>query len=193
MTKFRIVELLERNPTHKEYFERMLKATLEGPRPPPVVPTKTQAHSTAMALAAQSLRDPSEDEAYWSRPINPDYLANPNAKNHDELTGKRELGIEEMILYTDYRHSPKNSMGTEDLTMQTPENRRRAVEAFTYSKPAELTKEELKRVTKLVPIESEKLDPVEPKPQGFWARLFGPKKHDDGVGFEHPYFKSKWK
>jgi hypothetical protein len=174
MIKFRVTELLERTKGYAEFVEAMVKESLADlRRPPPRIPTTEQQPSTVAALASQALRDPRDDEAWSMRPIPQNYLANPNSSDLDELTGKRDLSVDDLIHGQSVRNA-RYTFGESVLLGETSkEAKRRAADAFVYSKPAELTPEEIKKVTKLTLIESTPLEPVKEKPIGWFKRIFG--------------------
>ena len=130
-----------------------------------------QPKSTQDAITRQKTRDPKDDLAYVLRPM-PDCVAVPDAKDLDTLAGLRNVPVSDIMLVEDLRRSQKNTKGTEDLSSLTVESRKRGIEAFTYSKPAELTLDELKKVTKLEEIKSDKIDPEKPKKDGFLKRMW---------------------
>lgn len=196
-----------------EFRERMTRETLEDPkRPPkPIVPThfmgkliaelapgekeafylSLQQKSTQDALERQKTRNPDDDIDWAQRPIPENYLANPNASTLEELTGERTISPKEYMDYKSMQRSPKNSRGQSELSSVTKESKKRAVESFTYSKPAELTPEQIKRVTKLTEFVSTALEPEKPK-KGLLQRLFGKKDkpsrtESDGFGITYHY------
>ena len=130
-----------------------------------------QPKSTQDAITRQKTRNPKDDLDYLLRPM-PDCVAVPNAADKDALTGIRNVPIDDIMLHEDIRHKARNTRGTEDLSNLTMESRKRGLEAFTSSKPAELTLDELKKVTKLEEMKSEKIEPEQPKKEGFLKRLW---------------------
>jgi len=172
----------------EDYVKRMVEETLKGPRPGPVIPTTIQAKSTQATLD----RDPKDDAKHIERlfgPMPEGWKAVPDADMETEEgrakgVAKRELGIDEVLLIEDTRRKPKNSVGQQETPTLTPEAKQRAVEAFTYSKPADLSlepAERLKNITKLEEIVNTPLEPEPPKKKGLWTRLWGSAKgyHDD--------------
>jgi len=71
--------------------------------------------------------------------------------------------MHEVIASESARRSQKNTMGQSELSSVDSEKRKKGIEAFTYSKPAELTPAELKKVTKLTEMKSTPLEPKVPK------------------------------
>lgn len=141
-----------------------------------------QTESTRRAIEAQKIRKPEDDFEFILREM-PPCIANPDAKDKDELTGKRELGIEEFQVVDRLRKSSKNTLGESQESATTKEGKERAIIGFTYSKPAELTKEEIKKVTKLEEIKSTPLEPEKPK-KGFWRSFFSKDVQTDGPELE---------
>lgn len=175
-------ELVGRDPEHARYAELMTKSLMALPQgPKPAVLThfngklikdlsdeekegfyfSMQPLSTKEAMIEQKKRKPSEDFDWLTRPIYK-CLANPNAKNRDELVGTRPIDIRDIELHKATRVG-KNSLGDSKESSVSEELRERAVHAFTYSKPADLTEEELTRVRKLEILEAVSAIPVEKK------------------------------
>lgn len=141
-----------------------------------------QSPAMQVALIAQKERNPSKDQEWSERPIPENYLANPEARTQDEMVAKRELGIEETLLVEDIRRKSKNTRGQSGLSSVDAEKRTKGIEAFTYSKPAELTIAELKKVTKLTEMKSDLLESETSKKKGFWAKIFGGKTENKEEG-----------
>jgi len=107
--------------------------------------TTTQCASTMANLERQKTRKPHEDMDWVLRPIDPSYLAVPDATNLEQLTGKRQFDFDQvMILST--KDGSKNSLGDGFKSSTSPEHREKAIHAFTYSKPYEPTDEERERM-----------------------------------------------
>lgn len=111
-----------------------------------------QAKSTQTTLS----RDPSEDAAYIyakkNTPIDPSAQVRDESGNIDH--GTRHLGVEELLLVEDTRRKPKNSLGQGTESGASEETRKRASEAFTYSKPYNPTDAELDRLQKIRAVEA---------------------------------------
>ena len=73
---------------------------------------------------------------------------------------KRDVKIDEFTVLENYRRAQKNTAGTGDTKSVDEEGRERAINAFTYSKPAEPSVADLKRLTKAKPLENA-VQPVE--------------------------------
>ena len=160
-----------RDPKH---FKRMLEESMQAPRPEkPVIPEtfngkkvselsdsekelfylSLQTESTRLAIENQKKRKPEDDLEWVLRPM-PACLANPEAKNKDELVSKRGLEPQEVTVVEGMRRQSKNTLGTSELSSVTEEARERAIHGFTYSKPAEPSVTELRRLKKLVEVEA---------------------------------------
>ena len=111
-----------------------------------------QQPSTKAALLAQKDRKPEDDLEHLLRPIPPEYLANPNAETHDELTAMRPLKPDEIQAHLSTKRN-RNMLG-ESKASSIADKRQSGINAFTYSKPYEPTVEELKKLTKSAPIDS---------------------------------------
>lgn len=161
---WRIVDLdPERAKEHLRYVELRAKelaaiprVKVEAPKPPAHATKEEleqfyfeqQCESTKAAILRQRERKPSEDIEYLLRPI-PACVANPEAKTLDELTSKRQLDASEVMLHMGTKFG-RNAQG--QSAASSAENRReQAVNAFTYSKPAELSDADFKRITKSEP------------------------------------------
>jgi hypothetical protein len=183
-----------REMKQEKWFKEMLAETLAENRPPkPVVPThfngkpvseldvgekeafifSLQAKSTQEALTAQKTRRPEDDLEHVLRPMNPDYLAVKDAKSLDELVPRRDIDPQAYDSYKSMQRSEKNTKGTKGLGIGE-EAKRRAVEAFTYSRPAEPSLADLKRLKKITPLDAVvATEASEPKPletPGAWYR-----------------------
>lgn len=173
-----------------EYMCQMVEETLADPRPPkPIIPThfngkliadlsasekedfyfSMQLPFTQTAMKAQKERHPSEDREHALRPM-ADCLAVPHAKTKEELVAERHISIKDFNLAESARRTQKNTRGQSELGSVDPQKRERGIQAFTYSKPVELTDSELKKVTKLEEIKSDLLDPQTPK-KSLWKRI----------------------
>lgn len=135
-----------------------------------------QPESTQKAIVAQKSRKPSEDNDYLLRPIE-NAVANPEAKSLDELTAKRTLGIEETLLVEDIRRKGRNTQGQSAQGSVSEEKRTAGIEAFTYSKPAEPSDADIKRLLKLremkavIPSPIYDPEPAKPKDLGRLERF----------------------
>lgn len=176
---------------NQNYAEWMAKELLKGPRPPkPVVPThfngklvselnedEKQAFYTSMqpeSTQATLKRNPKDDADHWNRQIF-DWKAVPDAdmeteEGRDKGTNKRVIDPNDAA---DYRAAKKgkNTMGMSNEPGFSKETKEKAVWAYTYSKPADLTPEEKMKVTKLTPMESNLMEPEKPK-KGVISRFF---------------------
>ena len=158
----------------KKNFDRILAEVKAGPRPPPpVVPemfngkkvaelnaeereafyVSMQPDSTKKAIELQKTRAPEDDLEWILRPM-PACVANPEAKSHDELVSKRPLDSQEVILVEGLRRASKNTVGTSDASSVDQEKRDKGIWAFTYSKPADPSIKELRRLKKLDEMEA---------------------------------------
>jgi len=162
-------------PKQADYVKRMVEETLaEGPRPTPLVPKEfkgkaikdltaaereefifsMQAKSTQEAMLRQKTRKPEDDLEFLLRPIPESYLAKPDAKTKAELTGERSLSADAVQAFQSWRNNrSKNTRGESKAASVDVDKRERAIEAFTYSKPAEPSIADLKRLKKADPLE----------------------------------------
>ncbi len=110
-----------------------------------------QPKSTQDAMLRQKERKPSEDIDYLLRPM-PECIANPEAKNLNELTARRQLDASDVILHNSTKGN-RNTLG-ESKASSASERRTAAIEAFTYSKPANLSDSDISRIKKLTELEA---------------------------------------
>jgi hypothetical protein len=103
-----------------------------------------QEKSTQAALIAQKARKPEDDIDHLLRPM-PACLANTEANTLDELTNKRSLDASEIKTFA----KPKSTIGQSAKSSVSADKRGNGIFAFTYSKPANLSDEQLKKLTKL--------------------------------------------
>lgn len=148
------------------YRKRMYEESMAAGHPPPKeIPVfkseeekqafifEMQQPSTKAALLAQKDRKPEDDLEHLLRPIPQEYLANPNATTHDELTAMRPLKPDEIAAHNKTK-SGRNQLGSSKDSSLTGEKRDRGIWSFTYSKPYEPTVEELKKLTKSKPMDA---------------------------------------
>lgn len=186
---------------NQNYAEWMAKELLKGPRPPkPVVPShfngklvselnedekqafylSMQPESTKTALK----RDPKDDADHWNREIF-DWKAIPDADMETEEGRDKGVAIRSVDPNDadDYRAAKKgkNTLGMSTTSGFSKETKEKSVWAYTYSKPADLTPEEKRKVTKLTPMESTLLEPEKPKKKSILRRCFGWLERQDNV------------
>ncbi len=130
-----------------------------------------QPQSTQAAIIAQKARKPEDDIDHPLRPM-PECVANPSATSLDELTALRSVSMDDALREEERRRRPKNSIGQSEVGSVDSEKRAKGIQAFTYSKPADLTPEQVKKLTKLTEIANTPLEPIE-KPKKNWRNLFG--------------------
>lgn len=119
-----------------------------------------QQPSTQKAMLLQKTRKPEDDHAWANRPVPKEAVINPNAKTPEEAVGPhRAISADEYELFTANRRSQKNTIGTSDLSSVDREKKERAVHAFTYSKPANPSLDEIGRLKRLK--ETDAMQPAE--------------------------------
>lgn len=171
------------------YQEEMTEALMASRPLPKQLKPITEAEILAMQPASTRRtleRDPALDETHWNRavlgamitPVN-ELIKNPSAIYGS--VGTRQITTEEYLTYIKTR-SNKNQLGDSDCSATTSQSRTRAVEAFVFSKPAELTPAEVAKVTKITPIVSTPLEPVQNENEKHkWYWPFGVKNIKDGM------------
>ena len=129
---------------------------------------------TQALLDAQKLRPEHQDAEYIRNKM--DAPISEAAQIRDASgginVGTRQLGVEEMLIAEDIRHKGRNTLGQSEASSVDTDKRQAGIEAFTYSKPADLTQEQIKRLTKLTEIVNTPLEPVEPKKPTLLQRMF---------------------
>lgn len=161
-----------------EYVRWMAKELLAMPRNAPNVPThfngklikdlspeerdaflfSMQPDSTKSAMEAQKQRHPSEDIDHLLRSM-PECLANPSAKNREELVGTRPVAPDEIAFFERERRKGGFKLGESKESSVPPEKRDRGVQAFTYSKSYIPTDQELKKLIKGKPMDNAVVQP----------------------------------
>lgn len=130
-----------------EYVRRVTEEIRASPREK-IPGTTTQAPSTVMLLEAQKNRPECDDAAYWK--MRRDTPIDPKAQlRHEDGTinhGTRSLGIDEVLLVEDTRRKSKNAIGQSEEGSVDAQKRERGIQAFTYSRPADLSQPEIDRV-----------------------------------------------
>lgn len=159
-----------RESKQADYVKQMTTELLAIPRQK-IAPTTEQSASTQALLEAQKFRPEWRDKEYWDRALPTDWKAVPEAKSNDESVGMRSFTPTEFVLAQSARDAPKNSIGQSESSSVDSEKREKGIEAFTYSEPAKLTPEQIKKLTKLTEIVSTPLEPEEPKEEGFLSRM----------------------
>lgn len=163
------------------YVKQVTEELLAIPRQK-IPPTTVQPASTQATLD----RDPALDALHWNRQTPLEWKAVPDADlttewGREKAVAARQLKPQEMLLIEDIRHKSRNTLGDSDSSSMDKEKRETAIQAFTYSKPAELTAEQLKRVTKLEEIVNTPLDPPKkPKKKTLLEKWFGLKEEAKG-------------
>lgn len=158
-----------------DYVKRVVEELKAIPRIK-IPPTTTQCASTQAVLD----RDPALDEQHWNRPL-------PAELDWKREIVERSIGPQEYETAKSAQRSSKNTVGQSELGSVDKEKRQRGIDAFTYSKPAELTPDQIKKLTKLTEIVNTPLEPEPEKPKGIWRRMFGTPHKDwhwvkDGLG-----------
>jgi hypothetical protein len=128
-----------------------------------------KASSTVQVASMQATldRDPSQDAVHWNRQIDVE-------KAQVFKTGEESAAYAEQRKATygrnadhveSTRRRSKNTQGTDpDASATTPEQKAKAVHAFTVSPPATPNEEELRRLKTLTPIIPYIPEPVKEKP-----------------------------
>lgn len=166
---WRVVDMApDKIDKHLEYVKQVSQELAAVPRiikeapKPPANATKEelekfyfdqQPESTKQAILRQKERKPEDDSDYLLRPINPGYLANPNAKSLEELTAERSLSVSDVMLHMKTK-TGRNQIGQSAKGSVDNGKRERGIEAFTYSKPADPGKEDLKRLKSLTEMDA---------------------------------------
>lgn len=128
-------------------------------------PSLIQCMSTTRTLE----RDPSKDELWAKRTVNPiAAYADPDAEKCFAATGR---SMDQILHFEAIRRRPKNTIGQSENKGYSEERKQLAISAFTCSPPAKLTPTEIERVTRIEPIkEIKKLEVW--KPMTFWHAMW---------------------
>lgn len=144
-----------------------------------IPPTKEQSPETQRLLDNQAKRPVWQDEAYikerWIQEM-PDGAQLPGdystVAGIKAAVGTRDVSPEEIASYP-YNQGPLIDAGTPGTS---PERREKAKEAFLYSKPAEPSDEDLKRLGKLTGLDAvavTQLPDAPEEPKRPWRNLWG--------------------
>lgn len=165
--------------SYSAYIEYMAKELSKRPKRP---------KSTVQCASTQAVLDRPVDQdlMHWMRPIPLNWKANPNAKTLDEVVGFRFFDATQVAIIEDIRHKARNTLGQTKLSSVTPESKEKAIHAFTYAPPAELSNSPFKffetKLTEIIKYEPKKGDlrlEQTPKPNSWevartwWDKLTG--------------------
>lgn len=139
----------KRSPETQSYIDMMVASM---PRRQKKSGTTVQSESTQKILA----RDPSLDEIHSKRSID---LAAAHADRYYE----RPISAQEFNLIEGIRRKAKNTLGNSEKSSVPQEKRERAIEAFTYSQPIELSESEKQKITQLETVKELKELPIKNK------------------------------
>lgn len=143
-----------------EYVKRVVEELNAIPRQK-IPPTKEQALSTQKLLAAQALRDPKDDEAYWEEKWSAPF---PEGVVAEEVP-RGDWNLSDVAIAEGLRHGVRNTTGQSQESSVSEESRDKGIQAFTYSKPADLSKEDMDRVVELIGIKSEPIPEADLLPE----------------------------
>lgn len=133
-------------PVNAEYSS-YVAAEQRKARRDKIPPTTTQSPSTIANMAKQAERHPFQDKEWVIRPISDDWLAVKDAKDLNEMVGRRALDHEQVSHIESIRRGGSgNTLGDGFMSSVSPERRDSAINAFTYSKPYDPTTDELTRM-----------------------------------------------
>lgn len=198
MEGWRIREIPNHSPEYRDYIEKGAKWLKENRRiDPPKIPTHfngkliadlSSSEKEAFYISMQTpntqkllLRDPKDDADWQARlqgPMPEGWKAIPEADmsteaGRDKGVAKRAVDVAEFQIIDGMRQSGHaNTFAQGDGSILTSENRKRAIEAFTYSKPADLSQEDLRRITHLKEIANTPPEPEE-ETKGFFSKIMG--------------------
>lgn len=196
---WRATELLPNDPkikSHVREVESIAKALAAIPKMKRDVPThwngkpiadlsssekeefylSQQPESTKTALIAQKSRKLEDDENNFLRPLplEDEWKRDPDIR--------REITPDEFMLYKGVQRAEKNTIGQTLKGSVDLEKREKGIEAFTYSKPANPSDADLKRLKELSPIKA--VTPSEPEEveaprQRTWWKFWEPRGMTD--------------
>lgn len=107
-----------------------------------------QPKSTQDAILRQKARKPEEDIDYLLRPMPAD--AQVRDEKGNVFVAERTITAKEMQVIQGNRHGGRNQLGQSTTSSVDSSKRDKGIEAFTYSKPAEIADEDIKRIKKLI-------------------------------------------
>lgn len=133
-----------------------MRAKRGAVRPKPVKPEGMTEEEFILSLQAPSTRrtltmTPLEHAEYMARPLltmdevkavkDADFSTPEGIKRG---IGQRDLSLEEIHTFETMRRRPKNTTGQSDKSATTPEKKETASQAFIFSPPAKVTREEIR-------------------------------------------------
>lgn len=137
-----------------------------------------QQESTQKAIIAQRGRNEDEDLDHLFRPL-------PAELEWKREVEHRAISPEEFMVAKSNQRAAKNTLGQSEDGSVDSAKRKRGIEAFTYSEPAKLTPDQIKRLTKLEEIVNTPLLPPKPT-EKWWKRIFN--RTDD----TRPWTDDEW-
>lgn len=164
----------KRNDQDQSYAESVANQLRQSnpPKPRPVCPegmSKEDWYASMQSPSTKALMQKHSDPDYvadLSRPLPDNVLANPNAKTLDEMVNLRKRDPDQEAHIEAIRRRPKNSVGQSILSATTKQAKERAIDHFLHSPPADITKEDENRITKL-----NQLDAVPAQTQEVWKPM----------------------
>jgi hypothetical protein len=127
-----------RSPEDQAYLEMMVEERKKLPKKPP---------TTVQAASTQAILDCHSQGIFGKSFEGP---ININAQVKDDKGGifinERPLLVEDIILIEGMRRGAKNELGTSQKSSVTEEKKERAIDAFIYTPPADLTDTEVLKV-----------------------------------------------
>lgn len=169
------------SPEFKAYSEHMmteLRKLYPAPRPK----TTDQCDSTREALnrtekQSAERRKELTDINFWLD------LKERSKAPHSE-TCERKIDPDQYSHLETVRRRPKNTLGQSEKSASSPERREKAEHAFRYSQPADLTVQQMEKLTELNKIVEYTDLPPEIKKTGFFKKLLNKLiKPDDNLSY----------
>lgn len=153
-----------RDPAFIAYIKMMKEELSKVPKKPA---------STIQCASTKALLEMTSEQLakHRDRPLPTNWLAVPDAKNMDEAVPTRPVTIQEILLQEDIRHKSKNTFGQSEKNGVSDERKRVAVEAFTYSRPTELTPVEQEKLISMNKIKEFKDLPPLPEKSNLFKKL----------------------
>jgi hypothetical protein len=154
-------KLLDKRNPEAEAYANLMATRLRA------VKREIKPKSSIQCASTQSLieRDPALDAQMKLRIPDPEKYKTL----HPSLV-ERKIDVQEFLLIEGMRRSVKNTIGQSDQSATTPERKEKAINAFMYSQPAELTIEQMHKLTEMNKI-TEYTGPVPQTKKKNWLDL----------------------
>lgn len=158
-----------------EEFQAYTKLMGDSLKHIPKKPASTVQSASTQALMERH-KNPEKAEEYEKYRNSPEYMDAIKG-----ITPERIISPDEFIVIEGLRRTSKNTTGQSEKSATTSERKEKAIDAFTYSEPTELTAQQKEKLTKMNAITELETMPKEEKKSflDLFRRLFETKEPGD--------------